>query len=183
MNEKKVEIYLNYLDKEMTIMGILSTFAIAVPAFVLERAFSAGSGFFYDLRTLGQNYLLTGSALMLLAAAAFYKQRSQLAWYYGQIALDIALARPVLEDRLKDADSWSTWLPYNFGLAILFLAFLQYLFAVLSALRHGQSYLLISVILSVVTLIVCFLNLYVLARFNDKDDPWNSFRQQFRLHR
>jgi hypothetical protein len=92
MNDKKVEIYLNYLDKEMTIMGILSTFAIAVPAFVLERAFSAGSGFFYDLRTLGQNYLLTGSALMLLAAAAFYKQRSQLAWYYGQIALGVCLS-------------------------------------------------------------------------------------------
>ncbi len=34
--EQQISGYCDYLDKEMTIMGLLSAFAMAVPAFVLR---------------------------------------------------------------------------------------------------------------------------------------------------
>jgi hypothetical protein len=117
----KPENYLGYLDKEMSIMGVLSTFCLAVPSLFFERVISADPNsiahdFLVKLWASGSSYLVIASCLMFFGAAFFYKQRSQLAWYYGQIALKMALpdytARE-LEQWLKDADSWETWIPYQ----------------------------------------------------------------------
>jgi hypothetical protein len=84
--------YLQYLDKEMTIMGILSTFCVAVVALVLDRVGSAEPSkqtFFYFLWKNQSFYIVLGSSCIALAAALFYQQRSALAWFYGQISLSI----------------------------------------------------------------------------------------------
>ena len=69
--------YLDYLDKEMTVMGILSTFSVAVVALVLDRVGSAEANkgsFFYLLWHglechAGQaGYILIGSFSVSLAA-------------------------------------------------------------------------------------------------------------------
>jgi hypothetical protein len=76
--------YLDYLDKEMTIMGVLSTFCLAVPALFFERIIAAneksiGHDFLNRLVSMGSIYMITASVLMLFAAMYFYKQRSLLA--------------------------------------------------------------------------------------------------------
>jgi hypothetical protein len=42
--EDPVVGYCEYLDKEMTIMGLLSAFSVAAPAFVLDRTAGAKRG-------------------------------------------------------------------------------------------------------------------------------------------
>jgi len=117
----KAEHYLGYLDKEMSIMGVLSTFCLAVPSLFFERVISADPNsiahdFLVALWHNGSLFLVVASCLMLCGAAFFYKQRSKLAWFYGQIALKMALPDYTARDLaqcLKDADSWETWIPYH----------------------------------------------------------------------
>src|SRR4051812_24717195 len=90
MKEEKPKIYLDYLDKEMTIMGILSTFCVIVSGGALDRIAGSDKAYFKDVWNNGSPYILLGSVFALLAALFFYLQRSLLAWYYGQISLCVA---------------------------------------------------------------------------------------------
>ncbi len=83
--------YLDYLSKEMTIMGILSGVSIATPAGILHAVLSKDDP--GNLWSSGQVFIAAGSVLCVMAAGFFYKQRSLLAWYYDQIALTEALSR------------------------------------------------------------------------------------------
>lgn len=87
----KDNTYPDYLDKEMTIRGILTTFCIAVVALVLDRVGSAGEHptMFLNLWQKQASYILIGSIAVEAAGALFYKQRSAWARYYGQISLSI----------------------------------------------------------------------------------------------
>jgi hypothetical protein len=70
----------------MTIMGILSTFCVAVVALVLDRTCGAEPGkgaLFLVLWKQEQLYVLLGSMFFGLGAALFYVQRSALGWFYG----------------------------------------------------------------------------------------------------
>lgn len=136
--QRNPEQYLHYLDKEMTIMGILSTFCLAIAALSVERIVSIDAGsiaynFVTMLVSSGSIYLITSAVLILIAAALFYKQRSQLAWFYGQIALESTLPNYTerrLEDWLKDADSWETWIPYTCAYWTLVFAIIEFLLAI-----------------------------------------------------
>src|SRR5262250_3047450 len=101
--------YLEYLDKEMTIMGLLSAFSVALASFSTERIVSADQDFLHDLWVHGRDHVVAGAATAVLAAFFFYLQRSHLAWYYGQIALaqSRGTASPEsVEDWLTWADGW-----------------------------------------------------------------------------
>ena len=63
--EKPEKTYLDYLDKEMTIMGLLSTFCVAVVALALERVASAKEGGLVAVWELGYRFIVIGSGLML----------------------------------------------------------------------------------------------------------------------
>jgi hypothetical protein len=83
--------YLEYLDKEMTIMGILSTFCVAAAALLIDRVGSAGhDSFFEGLAKSHIVQVLIGSGLLMLAGLYFYLQRSILAFFYGSICMSIA---------------------------------------------------------------------------------------------
>jgi hypothetical protein len=137
MNNDTVKPYLEYLDKEMTIMGILSAFSVAVPALVIERIASAPNGTFLNLlwnSSRAQFWLSSG--LMLLAASFFYIERASLAWHYGQTLISIAI--PTYNSRnwkqwIKDADSWATWRPYDIAFTSMRSAFYGYIVAILNA--------------------------------------------------
>lgn len=133
------ESYLRYLTTEMTIMGILSAFFVAVPAWLLEKTLSAeqGSIAYSCLSELSraQIYLVVASILFFIAAIFFYRQRSQLAWFYGQIALETAIPEYTehrINEWLKEADSWESWIPYNTAFWISFFAVAQCVLAALS---------------------------------------------------
>lgn len=134
------ENYLNYLEKEMHIMGVLSTFCLAVPVVVIERISSLDDkslcrGIVATLLCNGWPLLVVACMFMLLGAAFFYLQRSRLAWTYGQIALETAIPQytgKLLTDRLKEADSWNTWKPYHYAKSACTMAALGFIGAGLS---------------------------------------------------
>jgi hypothetical protein len=156
--------YLSYLGKEMNIMGILSTFCVAVPALVLERLASAAKD--TDLATIwssGKPYFWIASALLLVSAALFYKQRSLLAFYYGRIARGEPplphVAVPDYKTWTDWADSWTTWIPYHAAFWIGVVAVLEYIFALVSCKRtsiheHVCGYILVPVLVLAIGLIV-----------------------------
>ncbi|HTY39357.1 MAG TPA: hypothetical protein VMH23_19730 [Bacteroidota bacterium] len=139
MNEH-VQHYLGYLDKEMTIMGILSAFCLAVPSLLVERVFSINKdsmAFDFVSRLWVTSYpcLIAAVILMLIAAMFFYKERSLLAWYYGQTALEGALPHYTehrIEQWLQEADSWEAWLPYNTAFWISITAAVEFILALLA---------------------------------------------------
>jgi hypothetical protein len=62
-----VSKYCDYLDKEMTIMGLLSAFAVGVPAVVLDRTAGADSSTHAALA----NVWLEQRLLMIVGSFAF----------------------------------------------------------------------------------------------------------------
>jgi hypothetical protein len=141
MPEDKTKLYLEYLDKEMTIMGILSTFAVAALSLVLNKFLSVEANKQDLLRavwTHGSFYIIAASAFMLLSALYFYRQRSLLAWHYGQICLCLNRKPSEVQTLLDDADSWETWIHYWWAFAFLFLALGDYLSALATTTTSGS---------------------------------------------
>jgi hypothetical protein len=136
-----VKLYLDYLDKEMNIMGLLSAFCVAALSLTLNQMFSAKEGEqLYCLWKDAHWYILGGSMFLLFAALSFYRQRSLLAWYYGQITLVIAIPQSFtysLSNWLRDADSWGTWVFYRWGFGFLIVGLIAYTLALLSLVHTG----------------------------------------------
>ncbi len=176
----KAEHYLDYLDKEMGIMGVLSTFCLAVPSLFFERVISADEksiahDFLVKLWSNGWLFLIVATCMSLLGAAYFYKQRSRLAWYYGQIALKMALPNYTaheLEEWLKKADGWETWIPYHWAKCAIVFASTGFALAFLSVYIEFVGSLCIRV---TVLLLILFVLLLVhiwrnSKRFNDEEE-------------
>jgi len=123
------KMYLDYLDKEMTIQGILSAFCVAAGAAAFDRVLdTAGSGLNLDLQGFSRAYVLSAIIALMVAALFFYLQRSGLAWLHGQISLAIArdmreLPTPPDASSLTEGfdigNSWSLWNCYKFGMSFL----------------------------------------------------------------
>jgi hypothetical protein len=128
--------YLEYLDKEMTIMGLLSTFDVAVTGLILNASLGQQRGELQTVWQSGHWYLVTASFWMLLAALIFYRQRSLLAYYYGQIALSAVDQSCAdyrnIESALKEANSWTTWFLYRVAFACTIVGFFNYGLALVS---------------------------------------------------
>jgi len=75
--------FLDYLDKEMTIQGILSAFCVAAAGVVFDRILGPrdASPFILHLQQVAHIFVLAAGAGLLLAAVFFYLQRSGLAWH------------------------------------------------------------------------------------------------------
>jgi len=120
-----VKAYLEYLDKEMTIMGILSTFCVVAASLVIDRTAGAEKTSYLVMIWAHQmGYVLFGSSLLLAAGLFFYLQRSRLAHYYGSICMSIARPESHYWDTkrwLLEAYSWKTWLRYRLGFMFLTL--------------------------------------------------------------
>jgi SET domain len=181
--------YLEYLDKEMTIMGILSAAAVAAPAAILNLSLSK------DVRDMlwapEHIFLVMGSTLCVIAALLFYKQRSTLAWYYGQITLAEALtetrSRDVrLRGWLRDADSWETWWPYCCAFTCLTAGFAEFLFAVFFLLASDRwSYLHVHLVTMkhdafwlgpVAVALIAPFQAYVRIHYKYSDEAWADWR-------
>jgi hypothetical protein len=184
--------YREYLDKEMTIMGILSAVSIAAPAGVLSTVLGEQTGLRGLLWLTGRHFIVLGSVLSVLAALYFYKQRSLLAWYYGQISLSGVLeeeptASAEVRELIRAADSWQSWWPYSWGFTILSAAFSAYVFAFLfclgpsyssSVLKHQHVAKIIALCLVVVVaVVVAAFQRYVLTHEDYKfsEEPWSDF--------
>jgi hypothetical protein len=181
--------YLEYLDKEMTIMGLLSGFAVAITSFATERILSADKGFLSQIAGVGRNHVLAGAASALVAALFFYLQRSHLAWYYGQIALaqsrGTSSPSPV-EDWLTWSDGWDTWKYYQTGFSTLTLSLFYYAYAIAGALSSvaGSVTTLYSLWLPMLAmLIVEATRWHVLTKFPQEDRPFQKWVRLLRNRR
>jgi len=184
MNEgQPTKFYLEYLEKEMTIMGLLSTFCVAVVALVLEKVLGAKASenmFLADIGQHGRWPLMVASAWMIFAAFYFYRQRSRLAWLYGQIALSLSKNPLETKDWLMEADAWTTWLHYHAAFAFMVLGFLYYAAAVWSAsAANVATWISIHYILSfglpaLIALAVLLFRRFVLHKYPQEDEPFKK---------
>jgi len=183
--------FLEYLDKEMTIMGILSAVCVAAPAGILNAVLSKES----DVKTMfwnpGHFFIAMGSVLCILAAMLFYKERSTLAWYYGQICLTEELANKKavsakLREWLRDADSWETWWPYSWGFTFLVSGIAEYLLTLIFLLTPSHwpwlfAHLHTIKVLGFLTCpivagAVAVLQRYAMTHYRLSDDYWADLR-------
>jgi hypothetical protein len=176
------ESYLSYLDKEMSIMGILCAFCVLTVAGVANALKDVGSD------TLASSiwedssfYIGTACACMMPAALFFYRQRSLLAWYYGQIALaQVPGQNGSLREWLSDADGWTTWRWYQAAFAVLLAGVLEFCAAIWSHVSHQER--LSTVVLSVPLLAALAFSVtmwLVLRTYQEKQEPWLEFLAKF----
>jgi predicted permease len=129
---KSVDRYLQYLDKEMSIMGILSTFtALSVGgiATILSTVGKDSKLWLACFWTSEGAFLAVGGVMVLLSSLFFYTQRSRLAWCYGQLAL--TLQNTQIIDKSTDywlhrADSWGIWQFYRYAFLCLFAGAVEF---------------------------------------------------------
>lgn len=178
----EVKSYLDYLEKEMTIMGVLSTFCVGMPALTIERVAGADGGTnLAKLWSVSDKYMIVGSVAMLIAALYFYRQRSRLAWHFGQICLAVSpYHREVdkLVDQLADADSWATWISYRTAFVFTGLGFLEYGIALARFSRPSLVSLsnCHAIYFPWITAIAFSLIQWaVLTRYSQSPSPWLSF--------
>ena len=182
--------YLEYLDKEMTIMGILSAVSLAAPAGILSALLGNHSELKTALWNAGQFFVVAGSVLCVVASLYFYKQRSILAWFYGQICLAEALEDKAtqpgkLRNWLTDSDSWATWWPYSWAFTALITGFVEYLLVLFLFLvpPHWRWLVTHSRAVKVTAFWACpvlaaffaALQLYVMKKYKFSESYWRDF--------
>jgi hypothetical protein len=129
------KLYLDYLDKEMTIQGILSAFCVAAAAAGFDRILGADpkntSELIRRIQYLSSPFVLATIGAMITSALFFYLQRSRLAWLHGQISyaatcemklIPIPADTGDLTEGLRIGNSWSLWNCYKVGLSFLAVA-------------------------------------------------------------
>jgi hypothetical protein len=188
VSDKSAE-YRKYLDKEMTIMGILSAFSVSAVVIVLKGLGDAKSD--SVLRAIwdqGAVFVVTGCLFALTAALFFYLERSILAWYYGQLCLaENGLTLYSVRDWLYDADSWATWNRYKFAFALLSLSFFEFSCSLIAAASNfTNKYLtflhdrpqvctvinLLPIVLPVCLISVLLAHTLLLNRLRYSDEPY-----------
>ena len=182
--EVSIERYLTYLDKEMTIMGILSAFCMAVLALGIKLWSSQESARVDTLVAAGRVSLPIAAIMMLLAALAFYRQRSLLAWYYGQLSLAHSGydTHRDLYQWLQDADGWDTWVNYRCGFWMLTGTFCELAIAGVAATLkdpragHGAD-AWGGLSLAVVLCSAALAQKLILERWTQAENPYTKFRK------
>ncbi len=172
-------------------MGLLSAVSIAAPAAILNSFMGDHpSSFNGELWKEERFFIVFGSILCVAAAMHFYKERSTLAWFHGQISLtgvleDATSSPAELRELLREADSWETWIPYTWGFTTLVSGALFYMFAILLFLISPISQFLtrhfvpVRVILSggiaLGAILIAFLQRHVWSHYKFNENPWSDF--------
>jgi hypothetical protein len=173
--------YLDYLDKEMTIEGILSAFCVAVGAVAFDRVLGAkadaASNLVKALQDFSYPYVLAAIVGLMTAALFFYLQRSALAWLYGQISLAVtremsnrtAGASTTFTYGLDVGDSWSLWNRYKFGWSFLVVTAVEVLLALFFSINRWSFPKVQWLIASFPFLIALIVDIAILNRMNKWD--------------
>jgi hypothetical protein len=183
--KSRCDKYLEYLDKEMTIMGVLSAITVLAPAGILNAIVGEKSGARGEIWLSARAFIAVGSTLCVLAAGFFYKQRSDLAWFYGQICLsDTYPADPPsgmsVSELMRKADYWSSWWPYSWGFTALWAAFGEYLMALILLVNspwqmpgYARAVRLVALWSWVIGAVsVAWVQWKVLHKYESRESPW-----------
>jgi hypothetical protein len=175
--------YLDYLDKEMTIQGILSAFCVGFGAAAFDRVLRVKDGtvsqLITNLQTNSLPFTLAAIIAMMVAALCFYLQRSELAWLHGQISLAVTrkmenISTPPdrynFDEGLEIGDSWSLWNRYLFGLSFLSVAAANALIAVfLNKQKITAHCLLTSIAIAIIFLLAILYDVNIFFQREKRD--------------
>ena len=180
--------YLDYLDKEMTIMGVLSAASVLAAGGVLNGILASDKSTASTIWSASSWFIVLGSMLCIAAGLCFYGQRSRLAWFYGQICLLEATRKdypPSIHKLLEEADSWATWWQYSWGFTFLIAGLAEYALAILvpfvpphwNWLSHHLDITkaLLSWTCPVIAASVATVQWYALTRQKFSDHYWKDF--------
>lgn len=189
VDRESAKLYLDYLDKEMNIMGILSAFCVTAAAFALKEVLDAQSStLLAQVWRNGAWQILIGSVLVLGAAVGFYVERSTLAWCYGQISLTLVAPEITGQELylwLREADSWGTWIAYRVAFFFLWPGLTGYGVAATSAkstsITNGFALKLYSAL--VVVSLLSAVRVACIVKAHSYDDDLKIFRRFFFLNR
>lgn len=179
--------YIEYLEKENTILGVISTFCILVAGFILERIFSANEGYLLAIRENGMSFILLGSVLILYAAHRHFRQRSLIAWTQGQICLAIASNnKREIHYTIKDTDTRETWRFYNSAHSFVWTAFIEYLLSIASIewkwsfFVENKNYfaMIIAIIPFIIMGCIAYEAHFLETRYPNVDSPGREFLKQ-----
>jgi hypothetical protein len=140
----EIKPYVDYLDKEQTVQGILCAFCVLAVAGISAKVVlspSSNSIILENLQGKAMAYVINTLVAFALAAIFFYQQRSELLGLHGYIVLAIARrTKPAvkradswtLDQALAYADSYTLWNSYCCGLGALYTAGVEALFGLLA---------------------------------------------------
>ncbi len=175
----KYSPYLIYLDKEMTIMGILSTFCIVALGFTINWLLGKDSDplKLYEPAML---FAIIGFVSFFMAGFSFYRQRALLAWYYGQISLYVSLEddKEVIS-LMKESDGWNNWVWYQRGFFFQVSAFLQFLSVLLNHtfVFTAKQQIFIAIFVLAIVLVIGQLKINAYRKFPYSEFPEKNFRK------
>jgi hypothetical protein len=174
--------YLDYLDKEMTIEGILSAFCVAVGAAAFDRVLGAksdtASSLVKALQDFSYPYVLAAIIGLMVAALFFYLQRSVLAWLYGQISLRVTCEMHNITTEadttsfrawLDIGDSWSLWNRYKFGWSFLAVTAVEVLVALFFSISRRSLPSARWLIAGIPFLLATIVDLFILYVMSSRD--------------
>jgi hypothetical protein len=184
-NPVNAEPYRDFLEKEMTIMGILSAFCVLTVAGVanaLKDANTGGVTLASSVWRGGRAFIVCGCFCLMIAALFFYRQRSLAARYYGEIAKSErgGSDRP-LRDLVSEADGWATWRWYEAAFAALIAGFTEFCFGLLATKYtwiSGSRIVLLAPIAVAVIFSVTMRK--VLKIYNSEWSAWGKFWERIK---
>lgn len=177
------EAYLGYLEKEMNIMGILSAFCVLTVAGIangfreVDPTRNTLSALIWNV---SHEFIVVGCIFMMAAALFFYRQRSHLAWCYGQICLAQFDSQTYgsLDEWLELSDSWWSWRSYKAAFTAIGIAVTELALAVLATrycfLLQGRVALATPMVIGVAYAVPMFCVMQVYASHRR---PWRKFLQ------
>ncbi len=169
-------------------MGILSAVSVLAPGGILSSVLASDKGVARAIWDSSGLFIVAGSTMCIVAALWFFKQRSDLAWFFGQICFHEAMKKSDLNGLRKwfeCADSWAAWWPYSLGFTFLIAGFAEYLLAA-SIYVAPPHWCLLSAHLHVVkvvffwicpafAIVVAALQWHVLRSYPSSDHYWKDF--------
>ena len=190
--------YLDYLDKEMTIMGVLSAFSAGVLAILADKMIVGQANnpcTMWNNCAGCQKYLIIAAYTgFLLATYFFYKQRSKLAQYHGDISWLIAInisdtikngstsgefenfpknedEREVnIDNKINKTHRWSFWLRLDFAMFCIAYAVINLI--ILSLNWVPDCCFAIPLIIALLFIIVFIIHACVYCSNNTKERPY-----------
>lgn len=124
--------YLDHLDKQMTMEGVITAFCVGTAAALFDRVLAAdvshGGDVMKQLQGPAHAYMIGAAIALICAAAFFFLQREDLVWLHGEISMTVTReARGLspftdtwtVEEALNYGDSWSLWNRHKQGLVLL----------------------------------------------------------------
>lgn len=139
---ERAKQYLEYIDKEMTFTGIITTFSIGCLLFMADKLFSKDVTL-PNLKDYTSLYFLIPLLYLAISAGLLLIHRSRLAFHYGMISLELfspKFSGQTIVYWFDVVDDWKFWNKYLYALAFIVTAFTSLAVFVLIKLFPNNSF-------------------------------------------